>query len=238
MGTRLFQYVGAVLMPQPGRRDQKVGNKPKLAKKAKKVKSEQQVIWHLQAVARSKKFNQDASDFREKARRRMNSLSPPEGAKYMAKIMTDNPVSRRWQVSPQLVMVDEGTLGDPSGWHQWGWRPWQDFVRDAVSGHFITVTLPLTLPRETVLQLVSDIYDFYSLPQEGKRSKTFTVNPWEVWDRHEERGESLLKIAKDLFKVSGNPNYSDPVKNAQKSISRAYKKAQIYIQTVEENAGR
>lgn len=233
-----MECVKGPLMPKPGRRNRKICKEPKRAKKVKKAKSEQQVIWHLQAVVRSKKFNQDASDFREKARRRINSLSPPEGAKYMAEIMTDNPVSRRWQVLPQLVLVDEGTLGDPSRWHQWGWRPWQDFVRDAVSGHFVTVTLPLTLPRETVLQLVSDIYDFYSLPQKGKRSKTFAVNPWEVWDRHEKRGEQLLEIAKNLFMVSGNPTYSDPVNKAKKSVARAYKKAQIYIQTVEENAGR
>jgi hypothetical protein len=213
------------MMAKPERESEKVIKKPELAKNAKKLKSEQQVIWALQAVMRSKKFNQEASEFRVKARRRINSLSLPDGAKYMAEIMTDNPVSRRWQVPPQLVMVDEGTLGDPSRWHLWGWQPWQDYVRDAVAGYFVSVTLPLTLPRETVLQHISDIYDFYSLPtKETKRKKTLTADPWEVWDRHEKEEKHSSKLLKIFIKSQAIQVIVNPSRMPKKKLSVLIKK--------------
>lgn len=105
---------------------------------------------------------------------------------------------------------------------------------DADYGQFFSINVDLERPTGELLQLIRVMIDNKRRERgiRTKRSKPHAVDPWEVWDKAQIPGNTLLKIARLLFKVKGNPAYVEETKQAYDQVQRAYHKAVSMIEDV------
>jgi hypothetical protein len=100
--------------------------------------------------------------------------------------------------------------------------------------HFLTITVDLERPTDELLELVRKMIDS-KRKQRGiriRRTKSHAIDPWAVWDKMQEPENNLLKIARVMFGVTGNPAYNDETKRAYDRVQRAYAKALSMIEEV------
>ncbi|MGE0469632.1 MAG: hypothetical protein AB7L09_12715 [Nitrospira sp.] len=103
---------------------------------------------------------------------------------------------------------------------------------------FLTITLDLRTPSSKLVPLLESIIARERGNRKVKIRKRdeHKVDPWIVWDLMQTPGNTLLKITRQLFPVSGNPAHDDsddnPIAACYAKVKRAYQKAESLIKEV------
>ena len=105
---------------------------------------------------------------------------------------------------------------------------------DSDQGHFFSIIVDLEQPTGELLELIRKMIDTKRRERgiRTKRTKPRGVDPWDVWDKMQVPGNTLLKIARALFNVKGNPAYDEETKKAYDQVQRANRKAVSLIEEV------
>lgn len=100
---------------------------------------------------------------------------------------------------------------------------------------YLTLRIDLDEKKGVLMNQCEEKIEFYKeyAKQRKGREKKFQCVPWEVYDMHHENKLGFTEIARKLFRLKGNPTYSEELDKALQAVKRSYRVAEEKIKNEE-----
>lgn len=94
---------------------------------------------------------------------------------------------------------------------------------------YLTTEIDLTKKKKDIVVDVSNYVDMFSKfianPLRTTRNKSTAIDPWVVYDMHQNDGLNFSQIARRLSGIKGHPTYNSKLDAYLKKVKRAYERA-------------